>query len=123
MDYFGAEKLLTEITTGDAKDWRLWLKSHEKLSENTIRRRVGFAKQFFKNAAEHEYIPKNPFDALKGVSIHGNPEKFYFITEAEARKIMDACPNAEWRLLFSLSRWGGLRCPSEHLAMKWSDIN
>ncbi len=51
-------------------------------------------------------------DALKGVSIHGDPEKFYFITDDEAQKVMDACPNAEWRLLFALSRWGGLRCPS-----------
>ncbi len=123
VDKFGADKPLSEITTGDAKDWRMWLKSNEKLAENTIRRRVGFAKQFFKDATEHEYIVKNPFDALKGVSIHGDPEKFYFITEGEARKVMDACPNAEWRLLFALSRWGGLRCPSEHFALKWADIN
>ncbi|MFM9962871.1 MAG: tyrosine-type recombinase/integrase [Planctomycetaceae bacterium] len=123
VDKFGADKPLSEITTGDAKDWRMWLKSNEKLAENTIRRRVGFAKQFFKDATEHEYIVKNPFDALKGVSIHGDPEKFYFITEDEARKVMEACPNAEWRLLFALSRWGGLRCPSEHFALKWSDIN
>ena len=123
VDKFGADKPLSEITTGDAKDWRMWLKSNEKLAENTIRRRVGFAKQFFTDAAEHDYIVRNPFDALKGVSIHGDPEKFYFITEEEARKVMDACPNAEWRLLFALSRWGGLRCPSEHFALRWSDIN
>jgi len=26
-------------------------------------------------------------------------------------------------LLFALSRYGGLRCPSEHLGLKWGDIN
>jgi hypothetical protein len=29
----------------------------------------------------------------------------------------------EWKLLFALSRYGGLRCPSEHLALTWADID
>ena len=31
--------------------------------------------------------------------------------------------DAEWRLIFALSRFGGLRCPSEHLALRWSDVD
>lgn len=31
--------------------------------------------------------------------------------------------DAQWRLLFALSRFGGLRCPSEHLALRWSDVD
>jgi integrase len=38
-------------------------------------------------------------------------------------KVLDACPNNQWRLLFALSRFGGLRCPSEHRELKWSDID
>lgn len=41
----------------------------------------------------------------------------------EAHAIIDACPDAEWRLLFALSRFGGLRCPSEHLLLIWPDID
>ena len=26
-------------------------------------------------------------------------------------------------MLFALSRYGGLRCPSEHLALTWADVN
>jgi integrase len=26
-------------------------------------------------------------------------------------------------LIFALSRYGGLRCPSEHLALTWGDVN
>ena len=38
-------------------------------------------------------------------------------------QVLEACPDAEWRLLFALSRFGGLRCPSEHLALTWSDVD
>jgi integrase len=37
--------------------------------------------------------------------------------------VLQACPDAEWRLLFALSRFGGLRCPSEHLALTWPDVD
>ena len=123
VDYFGADKLLSEFTAGDAQNWRLWLKSHEQLSDNTIRRRSGFAKQFLKAAVSHEYLTRNPFDILKGVTVRGVKERFHGHSEADALKVLAACPNAEWRTLFSLSRWGGLRCPSEHMALKWDDIN
>ena len=26
-------------------------------------------------------------------------------------------------MIISLSRYGGLRCPSEHILLKWADIN
>jgi hypothetical protein len=37
--------------------------------------------------------------------------------------VLAACPDNEWRLIFSLSRDGGLRCPSETLELKWSDVD
>ena len=40
-----------------------------------------------------------------------------------AQQVIDACPDAEWRLIFALSRYAGLRCPSEHLALRWLDVN
>ena len=40
-----------------------------------------------------------------------------------AQKVLDACPDAEWRLIFGLARFGGLRCPSEVLRLKWQDID
>jgi integrase len=123
VEFFGEDKPLAEITAGDAQNWRLWLKSHEKLGDNTIRRRCGFAKQFFKAAVDHEYLARNPFGILKGVTVRGVKERFHFVADADARKVLDACPNAEWRVLFALSRWGGLRCPSEHLALRWGEVN
>jgi integrase len=34
-----------------------------------------------------------------------------------------ACPDAEWRSIVALSRYGGLRCPSEVLSLRWNDID
>jgi len=38
------------------------------------------------------------------------------------RQVIDVCPDAEWRLIVALSRFAGLRCLSEHLALNWEDI-
>ncbi len=59
---------------------------------------------------------------LKAV-VMGNAKRLYFITREEAAKVLEACPDAQWRLLFALSRYGGLRCPSEHLGLKWGDVD
>jgi integrase len=34
-----------------------------------------------------------------------------------------ACPDAEWRLIVALVRFGGLRSPSETFALRWGDID
>ena len=30
--------------------------------------------------------------------------------------------DAEWQLIVALSRYGGLRCPSEHVALRWEHV-
>jgi integrase len=36
---------------------------------------------------------------------------------------MAACPDNQWRAIIALSRYAGLRCPSELVALKWGDVN
>ena len=38
-------------------------------------------------------------------------------------KVIASCPDHHWRMIVILSRYGGLRCPSEVLSLKWEDIN
>jgi Phage integrase family len=45
------------------------------------------------------------------------------VSSEVAQQVLNACPDAEWRLIFALSRFGGLRCPSEHLTLRWQDVN
>ena len=121
IEFFGADKALREVTEGDAEKWRLFLIG-QKLSESTVRRRCGIAKQFFRIAVKSKLILSNPFAELKAGGL-ANAKRNYFVTRQEAEKVLEACPDAQWRLLFALSRYGGLRCPSEHLALKWSDVD
>ena len=123
VDYFGATRPLDRITLGDAEDWRRWLADDQKLADNTVRRRCGLAKQFFRDAVRRRLITENPFGDMAGCLVRENRSRDYFITRAEAAKVLEACPDAQWRLLFALSRYGGLRCPSEHLGLCWSDVD
>ena len=79
--------------------------------------------QFFEDAVEREEIVKNPFKA-KGVprSSHTNRERFVFIDREFADKVIECLPTNEWKLIFALSRFGGLRCPSEVKALEWSHV-
>src|SRR4051812_15393155 len=47
----------------------------------------------------------------------------FFITRAVDSRVSEACPDAQWRCLFALARFGGLRTPSESLALTWSDVD
>ena len=122
VEHFGESKPLRDITPGDADDWRRWLVTDQKLADNIVRRRCGIAKQLFRVALRKFLIRSNPFAELVSAT-HGNPKRLYFVTREDTAKVLEACPNAEWRLLFALSRYGGLRCPSEHLRLRWSDID
>src|SRR5262249_35700235 len=83
-------------------------------------RQVG--RQFFRAAVRKNLIPRNPFEDVKAPGMANEARKFFINRETTAA-VMDACPSAEWRLIFALSRFAGLRCPSEHLTLEWRDVD
>jgi len=121
LQFFGDEKRLADITPGDADEFRLALAL--RLSENTVRRHCGRSKQFFRAAVRKRLIVENPFGDMKGCAVKANASRFYFVTREEAQAVPDACPDAQWRLLFALARFAGLRTPSEPLGLRWTDVD
>src|SRR5262245_31322728 len=83
---------------------------------------IGRARQFLKAAVRAKLISANPFDGVKAPG-QRNPARMFFVTRDVTQKVLDACPDAEWRLIVALSRYGGLRCPSEHLALRLGDVD
>ena len=121
VGYFGAARTLRSINAGEADEWRL-RRLADGLAENTVRRQVAVAKLFFGAAKRKRLVAENVFSGLKA-AIRSNPARFHFITLDDAARVIDACPDAQWRLLFALARFGGLRVPSEPLALRWADVD
>lgn len=135
LDVFGRDRPLNSITAGDADDFRRHLQQsgdfqnpngnrqkRKALSAATVARRCSLARTFFKDAVRRKLLAENPFDDVVGGPSH-NPERQHFIDRDTITKAIDACPNAEWRLLVALSRFGGVRVPSEALTLRWCDID
>jgi integrase len=135
--FFGPDRPLKSITADDADGWLIDMRTRGRrvsrrkdaepateqgFAPGTIGRTVKRAKQFFRSAVRAKILTENPFQDLKAPG-QANPDRQFIVTRDMAEKVLDACPDAEWRLIFALSRYGGLRCPSEHLALKWENIN
>lgn len=111
---------LRDITNDDAKRWRSWLS--DQYAPATVAAHVKRAKQFFREAVERGYLVTSPFAGLVAGDDSNDERKAYVPTEA-AEKLLEVAPDANWRLLIALARFGGLRTPSESLRLRWSDID
>lgn len=122
LEYFGAARLICDITEADADSWRSWLSDHEKLAPATVGRRVIAARTIWKKAVRWKLTPTNPFSEVRG-GTQQNEQRKYFVSQDVIKRVLDACPDSQWRALVALARYGGLRNPSETLALRWQDIN
>lgn len=130
LSVFGDARELRTITPSDCQQWRRWMlangnerdKTTTKLSEATVRRRTGRAKQFFTEAVARGYITENPFDGLASAS-QANKSRQEFVSVETIGRVMKALPAGDWQTILALSRFGGLRIPSELVGLRWADID
>ena len=121
VSMFRADMPVRDFTEGDADTYRQSL-LNQGLAANTVRRRCGRVKQFFKAAVRRKLIDSNPFADIR-CNVTANHSRFVFISREDSAKVIEACPDSQWRTLFALARYGGLRCPSETLNLRWQDID
>ena len=119
-EYFGKDKTLETITEGDADAYKAWLlDSYAPASASVDLRR---ARQFLKAAVRRRLIPVNPFaDVPCGPQT--NDDRIVYVPVETVEKIIAVCPDEDWRLIFALPRFAGVRFPSEVEDLKWSDID
>jgi len=120
--FFGLARPLREIAPADADAWRAWLVENQKLSPATVARRVIAARTLWRRAVRWKLAAENPFADVKG-GHQANESRKRFITREAIDRVLEAAPDAEWRVIIALARYGGLRTPSETFALRWGDID
>lgn len=119
--HFKADRDVGTIGVADVEDWRAGLVK-DGYAVATIARMVVYGRQIFKWAMRRGYVSSNPFTDVRAGS-QANSTKAFYVDRPTIAKVLDAAPDDEWRLLIALSRFGGLRVPSEALVMTWADVD
>lgn len=118
----GADTPILDVTPADAEDFREALLAGG-YAEATVRRRCSVASMLFRYARRRRWIDRDPFDDAEVPRSAVATKHHAFITTEDAHAKLEQLPNLEWRLLFALSRWGGLRVGSEPRRLTWADID
>jgi len=100
LEFFGKDRLVRKVRALDADKWRQYLVQCN-LAQATISKRVKTARQIFKRALKWKMISENPFEEVKAGS-QTNKSRMYFIPRKDADRVLGACPDAQWRLIFVL---------------------
>jgi len=111
--------MLQDITAGHAKLFHEKLKARG-LASATVHKRIGFARQFFQDAVDWERIDRNPFARVKTQT--SSTKSNVDVPRETIERVLRHCDTA-WATIVALSRYGGLRCPSEVLSIRWDDID
>ncbi len=119
LDEFFGKKNLRDITHDDAVKFRRWLDS-KTLDENGKRTHIGVAKMFFNAAKRRKLVDENPFEFQKASLVLVRSRDF-FLTRANALKIIETCPDNQWRLIVALWRFAGLR-KMEIFQLRWEHV-
>lgn len=133
-EHFGESTPIGSITPAHADEWRKSIAEPmavkggdgkgitKRLAPATVAKRVRVAKAVFRKAIKWGLIASNPFADLRAGS-QSNPDRAHYVTVETIRAILAVCPDDQWRAIVALSRFAGLRCPSEVVALRWGDVN
>ena len=110
---------INQITAGHAKEFHEKLKARG-MATTTIHKRIQFARQFMHDAVDWKIIDENPFCKVK--TQKSSVKVNEFVPKEVVDKLMKKA-NPVWQVILGLSRYGGLRTPSETLSLRWDDID
>lgn len=120
-EYLKRDRPLSALTKGDADRFHRWMIDTLGMSRNTAGQHVKRCRQMIRHAVDDDLVAFNPFVGIK-IDLKSDRSKNRYIKGVEANAILEACPDQEWRAIVALSRFAGLRCPSEVLNLKWEDV-
>jgi len=118
--FFGEDRIIDTVSPGDADEWAAALR--KDYSPATIATFIKRERQMFRHAVRKGILEESPFASVR-VPSQVNKAREEFVGLDTIAKVIDAAPDAEWRVIIALARFGGLRTPSETLELKWTDVD
>ena len=119
--FFGETADVRTVTPAMAADFRHHYLTRTPKLAATHARRLKTARQFFAAAVMQKLTTANPFDGVTTASVLPDDRRYYLSAGDAGRLIAAADPT--WAAIIALARFGGLRCPSEVLSLKWEHVN
>lgn len=116
----GADTAIASITAGDAQGFARWIRSTIESCSHSGKT-ISSARQLFKAAIDDRLIADNPFNGINASQQHDEDREAYI--PAADIELMIAKADPYFAALFAISRYGGLRVPSEPLDLRWEHIN
>jgi integrase len=121
---------MDSITRRDAEQWQSWLRTEgnkrdadrSELSENTVRRRTGVARQMFATAIRWKILRENPFAGMV-TTVRENLERREFVSWSSVLRVIDVALTTEWKALIAFARLTACRVPSELFGLTWADVD
>ena len=117
---FSPTESIEAITPSRLLTWKQSLQ--ERYQRGGITSRLNLLSTVLQWAVGCGWLTTNPMKNVKrdrGI----DREKHRDITQEDLSKLLEACPNQEWRKIIVLARIGGLRCPSEIQKLRWLHID
>ncbi len=119
--HFGDDCALDSIDPAKAESFRQSMIKSD-LRATTIHKRLQHARMFFADAVREGVVGSNPFEFVRHRPGDAS-ERRQYVPEADVMRVIEFAPTSTWKLLIALSRFGGLRVPSEALSLRWADID
>ena len=117
----GADCPLEKVTPEKAESFRESMLT-AGLRPTTIHKRLQHARMIFEHAKRQGLVDANPFEFVRHRPGDASERRAY-VPEADVLRAIEYAPNGTWRLLIALSRFAGLRVPSEALSLRWQDVD
>jgi len=118
--FFGEGIRLSQITEDKCKAFKSALE--KRYSQATVSQTIKKVKGLFRFALKSKAIQANPFQEIPAGK-ESNMDRQFFVSSELAARVLEACPDRQWKTIFGLARIGGLRVPSEIIPLRWTDID
>lgn len=119
-EYFGQSRKVSTINIAEAGDFRRTLR--KRYSEAYTAKLIVRARIFWRDGVDRGIVQLNAFSKVRAGS-QVNTAKQHYVDRKTIEAAIKSCVDLEWKVIIALSRYAGLRCPSEHVRLRWKDID